>query len=49
MAKEVKALELRRQELERETVRRLEETETCHQKELHKKAKDVRYWRLMEG
>ena len=48
LSKEVKALELRRRLLERETEQRLEEKEKLFQKELAEKAKDVKYWRLKE-
>ena len=48
LSKEVKALDLRRHELERETERRLQEREKLHQKELDEKVKDVKYWRLKE-
>ena len=48
LSKEVKTLELRRQELEREAELRLEEKEKLHQEELAEKAKDVKYWRLKE-
>ena len=42
--KEVNALELQKQKLERKTEQRLKEMEARHQKELDEKAKDVKYW-----